>query len=42
VVKRLLDIQEGEAVARKGQDKVMQSGLWRHRAQQLVDFLAAP
>jgi hypothetical protein len=40
-VGRLLDLEEGEAVARKGQEKVMRSGLWRHRAQQLVDFVGA-
>jgi hypothetical protein len=40
-VGRLLDLGEGEAVARKGQEKVMQSGLWRRRAQQLVDFVGA-
>jgi hypothetical protein len=40
-VGRLLDLDEGEAVARKGQEKVMQSGLWRHRAQQLADFVGA-
>jgi hypothetical protein len=42
VVGRLLDPDAGEAVARKGQEKVMRSGLWIHRAQQLVDFVAAP
>lgn len=41
VVGRLLDLDEGEAVARMGQERVMQSGLWRHRAQQLVDFVGA-
>jgi hypothetical protein len=41
VVGRLLDLHEGEAVAQKGQQKVMQSGLWRRRAQQLVDFVGA-
>lgn len=41
VVGRLLELNEGEAVARKGQAKVMQSGLWRDRARQLVDFVAA-
>ncbi|MDB5428807.1 MAG: hypothetical protein JWR47_3771 [Phenylobacterium sp.] len=41
VVGRLLDLDEGEAVARSGQEKVMRSGLWRHRAQQLVDFVGA-
>lgn len=40
-VGRLLDLDEGEAVARKGLEKVMRSGLWRHRAQQLVDFVGA-
>jgi hypothetical protein len=38
-VGRLLNLDEGEGVARKGQEKVMRSGLWRHRAQQLVDFV---
>jgi hypothetical protein len=42
VVGRLLDLDAGEATAHKGQEKVMQSGLWRHRAQQLVDFVEAP
>lgn len=41
VVGRLLDVNQGEAVARAGQEKAMRSGLWRHRAQQLVDFVGA-
>jgi hypothetical protein len=39
VVGRLLDLGEGEAVAQMGQERVMRSGLWRHRAQQIVDFV---
>jgi hypothetical protein len=41
VVGRLLASNEGEATAEKGRQKVLQSGLWRDRAQQLVDFVAA-
>lgn len=41
VVGRLLDLDEGEVLARRGQEKVVQSGLWRGRAQQLVDFVGA-
>ncbi|HEX4709508.1 glycosyltransferase family protein [Phenylobacterium sp.] len=40
-VGRLLDLDTGESVALSGQEEVMRSGLWRRRAQQLVEFLGA-
>lgn len=42
VVRRLLHRDAGEAMAARGRAKVLRSGLWRHRAQQLADFVAAP
>jgi prepilin-type processing-associated H-X9-DG protein len=39
VVGRLLESDGGEALAERGHTKVVQSGLWRHRAQQMVEFL---
>jgi hypothetical protein len=33
---------DGEQMARAGHEKAARSGLWSHRAQQLVDFIAAP
>ena len=41
-VSRLLESDAGEAMAERGQAKVLSSGLWRHRAQQMIDFLEAP
>jgi Glycosyl transferases group 1 len=36
---RLLKSDGAEAQAERGRQQVLQSGLWRHRAQQLVEFL---
>lgn len=41
VAERLLDVAAGEAAAEKGRARVIEMGLWRHRAQQLVDFAMA-
>jgi hypothetical protein len=39
VADHLAERSRGEAVALKGREKVLKSGLWRHRAQALVDFV---
>jgi len=41
-VSRLLESDAGEAMAHAGQAKVLSSGLWRHRAEQMIAFLEAP
>lgn len=41
VAGRLLDERHGEAVARRGHDRVMGAGLWTHRAAQLAAFVEA-
>jgi len=38
-VATLLESDKGEAQARCGYERAAQSGLWRHRAQQLIDFV---
>jgi Glycosyl transferases group 1 len=38
-VRHLIDGDEGEAMAARGQEAVMRTGLWRHRAEQMVRFL---
>lgn len=38
----LLESDKGEAQAQCGYDRAVKSGLWRHRAQQMVDFISAP
>jgi hypothetical protein len=40
-VGRLLESDRGEAMAERGHRRAMERGHWRHRAQQLVDFVAA-
>ena len=42
IVSHLMESDAGEAMAERGQAKVLSSGLWRHRAQQMIDFLEAP
>jgi hypothetical protein len=39
---RLVESDGGEAVAQRAREKAGRSGLWRHRAQQVVDFLQRP
>jgi hypothetical protein len=41
-VSRLLESDAGEAVAARGHAKILQTGLWRHRAEQMIAFLEAP
>lgn len=41
VARGLVESDGGEAIAERGRGKVLQSGLWRHRAQQMVNFLKA-
>jgi len=38
-VGRLLESDGAEAQAQRGREQVLRSGLWRHRAQQLVEYL---
>lgn len=39
VARRLLDTVDGERTAARGREKVLRSGLWTHRAQQLAELL---
>jgi hypothetical protein len=41
-VSRLMESDAGEAMAQAGQARVLQSGLWRHRAEQMIAFLETP
>jgi hypothetical protein len=41
VVGRLVESDAGEALAQTGRERVLASGLVRHRAQEIVDFLSA-
>jgi hypothetical protein len=42
VVGGLIESGKGEALAQRGHDKAVRSGLWRHRAEQLVEFVQGP
>jgi hypothetical protein len=37
----LIESGRGETMAQRGQEQIVRSGLWRHRAEQLTDFLRA-
>jgi hypothetical protein len=39
VVGGLVESAKAESLAQRGQERVARSGLWRHRAEQLVDFV---
>jgi hypothetical protein len=39
VVGGLIESAKAETLAQRGQERVARSGLWRHRAEQLVDFV---
>ncbi len=41
-VSGLLESDAGEAMAARGQARALGSGLWRHRAEQMIAFLQAP